>query len=328
MPRLQSRPKKNDDNPETETKPMPDKTQLPATTGGATGLAAYGGYERPAEVDVSKDEGGGATFEPWRFLRFFSKKANNALDVIMSGAIGKNPVEGHPYVTYTVKTPTGEKDSDGKDVYEVEHQFVDVMNTPFVVLKEMPHWVTKPVGGMSGPDRCWLTAQPFKAKVGSQKVQRGYESVILFLPEDGSLPFTASATVRGTKSDCVKDFLKSVDMTTSPGSYKRIDKKTGEVSNAAKDLISELGDRMSRLPPRFRVVGRFNIIPKPGGRFSYGIARANVDGITEGEEAQLRDWDASIEAQDYAASIMKLYGEKCQELIDLAEKTKDTPTAG
>lgn len=335
MPRLQSRPKTDKTTPKAKDKAKPsektltdtDTPQLPATTG-ATGLAAYGGYERPAEVDVTQDAPESTKFEPWKFLRFYSKKANNAIDVVVSGAIGKNPVEGHPYVTWSTKKPTGKKDSEGNEVYEVEHHFEDVMTTPFVVLKEMPHWVTKPKGGTSGPDRCWLTAQPFKCSVGDQKVQRGYEAVVLFFPEDGSVPYAACATVRGTKSDFVKDFLRAVDMTTDPGAYKRIDKKSGDVTNAAKDLIADLGDRMSRFPPRFRVTGKFNIVPKSGSGFAYGIARGVIDGIDEDCAAQLTDWDASTEALEYTASIMQLHEEKCEEMRALAEKTTDTPVEG
>lgn len=198
--------------------------QVPATqesTGGVD-LMSLGGYQKNEVIEYHEEDTGDR--EPWAFLRFYSKKANNAIDVIQ--ALGRDIVEGHPYVL------RGE-------------EIVSVAATPFVMVGEVfPYWLTIDDGTFA-PNRAWLDPQPFGKKVEGDKVRGGYMALLLFLPDDGD-SFLGYADVRGTKSPFVRDFLKAVEDTTTPEGAKK------------------LGQIVSAMPPLFRLCATFRMVQKSG----------------------------------------------------------------
>jgi len=258
--------------------------QLPALNQGF--LATLGGYEKHEAIKYQDDSEG----SPFQFLRFYSSKANNAVEVKI--ALGKSIQEGHPYVSC--------KDS-----------IIDVSKARFAVLAETPHWVT--TNASFAPDRAWLEPQPWGKTLGegkaAQKVKESMACIVLVFPEDGEC-FTAMAECRTTKVPFVKDYLKGVDRTVAPK------------SDEDKALVKKLGSLM-QIPPRFRQLVTLNMIPKTGGGFAYSLAKGIVEPISFGEIEKLSAWGADAEAQAEREVIEKLYERKVAEITEMAEKTTD-----
>lgn len=259
----------------------PTMNDLPALDQGF--LATVGGYVKHEAIKYQEDSEG----TPFKFLRFFSGKSNNAVDVKI--ALGKGIQEGHPYVS-----------SKG--------EILDAATARFAILAELPHWVT--TGADYAPDRCWLTPQPWGKTVGEgEKIKESMAAVVLLFPREGEA-YTALAEVRTTKVPFVKDYLKSVEASVNPK------------SDEDKALVKRLGKLMG-LPPRFRQLGTLKIVPKTGSGFAYGLAKAEVSPITLSEIEALQAWGADAEAQAERESIEKLFARKQEEIEALAAKTTD-----
>lgn len=167
--------------------------ELPAVPSGGI-LATLGAYKQN-EAIVYEDEKPRGEF---RFLRFYSKKANNAIDVVTS--FGSGTQEGHPYLS-------------SKDY------LIDVAGAPFAIVAEFPHWITTSPTDFA-PDRAWLDPQPWGKSVGDARVKEGFLALVLFFLEDGAV--MALAEARGTKAPFVKDYLKAVDKSTTPEGAKAL----------------------------------------------------------------------------------------------------------
>lgn len=180
---------------------------LPALNQGF--LAAVGGYQKHEAIKFQED---GSSI-PFSFLRFFSSKANNAVDVKM--ALGKAIQEGHPYVA-------------------TKGEFEDVSRARYAVLEEFPYWIT--TDSTFVPNRAWLEPQPFGRKIGDDKVKEAMLSLVLFFPEEGDA-FVALADCKTTKTAFVKDYLKAVERSTTPAGAKAL----GRVAAAVPPRFRVLG---------------------------------------------------------------------------------------
>lgn len=256
-----------------------DMTNLPAINQGY--LATVGGYEKHEAITYQDDNAGAA----FKFLRFFSGKSNNAVDVKI--ALGKGIVEGHPYIS-------------------TKGEITDASRDRFAVLEVFPHWVT--TGQDHAPDRCWLEPQPFGRKIGqgesAQKVKEAMVALVLFFPHDGAA-YTALAEVKTTKVPFIKDYLKAVDKACTP------------------EGAAELGKIAGQVPPKFRVLGSLRMVPKTGSGFSYALAKADCEVVTVRELEALQEWASDEDAQAEIEANKSLYDRKVKEMTDLANNTKD-----
>lgn len=264
----------------TTTPAEPDTPQLPAVNAGF--LATLGAYEDHDAIKFQSD-----TDSEWRFVRFYSQKANNAVDVVST--LGKQIREGHPYVAGN----------------ETIHS---VAGLRFAVLAEFPHWVA--LGEDYAPAAAWLEPQPFGSKWNGEKVKEGFVALLLFFPDTSEVPeelepaFVALAEVRGTKAPFVKDYLKAVKKTTTPEGAKAL----GQVASA--------------VPPRFRVLGQFDMVPKTTGKFSYALAKCHTAPATVAQLEALSEWAGDEQAQADLESLRQLYDRKVDELKVLAAETE------
>jgi hypothetical protein len=232
----------------------------------------------------------------YKFLRFYSQKANVAVNVIAT--IGTKVKDGHPFLTE--KVPTGETEDDGeggtKPVYETK--ITDVKDAPFIVLQELQYWSAKPNEAPYDPIGNWLTKQSFKAKFKGTKVKGAYVAQILLLTDSG--PVLALAEVIGTKAMFMDKAVKAL-----------AESKTKEFVKANPDL--------RKVPARFRQVGRFNIIPKTGKFGPWSYADAVYDAISSEQLAAVNAWlDSAEEEQD---TFQELFDAKDKAVRDLADKT-------
>lgn len=235
----------------------------------------------------------------YKFLRFYSQKANFALDVVQ--AVGRDVQDGHPVLSERVPSldAKGNPLMDGdKVVYETK--ITDVKKAPFVILEELQYWAAKPTTAPYDPVGAWLTPQDFGATYKSCKVKEAYVAQVLLLTKGG--PVLALAEVNGTKSPFVSSSIEA------------------QREAATKEFV-KANPAVSKAHPRVRQVGRFNIVPKTGGFGPWSIAKANFDPISEGDLKAIDAWLSDSGKDAERATFAGLFAEKVKSVKALAEKT-------
>lgn len=243
-------------------------------------LAEVGGYT-PGSVPLPESQ----SF-PW--IGFWTKKSGRAADVVQAlGAL----TDGTPYLC------TGDN-------------YYHIMSYTFVTLAETRYWAA--IDEDNDAVRVWMQEQPF----GKKYIHNGkplsikdcVQCILLLLP--GMAPLHADlqpaqiavCDFRGTKAPAVIGHLKELEKTFTP------------------EWARSNGDVAGKVPPRFRVVSNFVIVPKSSrnGGFGYQLAKNNTTTIGLAQIEAIAKWHADENAQEEFARAQEIYMQRVQNLRDQA----------
>lgn len=237
----------------------------------------------------------------YKFLRFYSQKANFALDVV--GVVGRDVQDGHPVLSERVPALDSMGDpllnSEGKPRYETK--ITDVMKAPFILLNEKQYWAAKPSVAPYEPIGAWLTQQSFKATYKTVKVKEAFVAQVLLLTKDG--PVLALAEVIGTKAPFAKGSIEA------------------DRESASKEFV-KANPKLAKVHARLRQIGHFNIVPKTSPGFGpYSEAKATFEPIGAEDLATVQEWLSDSACDAERATFEGLFNDKVKKITELAEKT-------